>query len=177
MFGHLKAEDFVNLMEGAGISAKCRQHLERCPRCSATSESLTSVHTEMTSLETDIPDPDWEHFRSSVRNELLSRSIQRDTAVRRWTGWAVRPTAAWALSLLMAVGITAVTLVWNIENRAGRSAPSNLVESTATAEPTADAIEVGPERSLFDDVVSLGEEQQEQLKQMLESAQNGTYIR
>ena len=106
MFGHLKAEDFVNLMEGADVSAKHRQHLETCLRCRATSKSLTSVHTEITSLETDIPEPDWEHFRSSVRNELLSRSIQRDTVVRRWTGWAVRPTVAWALSLLMAVGVT-----------------------------------------------------------------------
>jgi hypothetical protein len=177
MFGHLKAEDFVNLMEGADISAKCRQHLERCSRCRATSESLSTVHTEITSLEADIPEPDWEHFRSSVRNELLSRSIQRDTRVRRWTGWAVRPTVAWALSLLMAVGIT-VTFVWKIENRAGQTAPSTVVESTSP-EPTAtgDSIEVGPERSLFDDVVSLGEEQQEQLRKMLESAESGTYKR
>ena len=109
-------------------------------------------------------------------HEHLSRSIQRDTVVRRWTGWAVRPTVAWALSLLMAVGVTAVTLVWKIENRAGQTAPSTVVEST-NPEPTADAIEVGPERSLFDDVVSLGEEQQEQLRKMLESAENGTYTR
>jgi hypothetical protein len=176
MFGHLKAEDFVNLMEGADISAKHLQHLERCPRCRATSESLTSVHAEITSLETDIAEPDWEQFRSSVRNQLLSRSVQRDSVVRRWTGWAVRPTVAWALSLLMAVGITAVTLVWRIENPSGQTAPSAVVESTSP-EPTAESIEVGPERSLFDDVVSLGEEQQEQLRQMLESAQSGTYKR
>src|SRR5262245_21152051 len=176
MFGHLKAEDFVNLMEGAEISAKHRQHLEGCLRCRATSESLASVHTEITSLETDIPEPDWEQFRSSVRNQLLSRSVQRDTVVRRWTGWAVRPTIAWALSLLMAVGVTAVTLVWRIENRSSQTAPSTVVESTSP-EPAAESIEVGPERSLFDDVVSLGEEQQEQLRQMLESAQNGTYKR
>ena len=176
MFGHLKAEDFVNLMEGAEISAKQRQHLQGCPRCRATSESLVSVHTEISSLETDIPEPDWEQFRSSVRNQLLSRSVQRDTAVRRWTGWAVRPTIAWALSLLMAVGVTAVTLVWKIENRSSQTAPSTVVESTIP-EPTAESLEVGPERSLFDDVVSLGEEQQEQLRQLLQSAQNGTYKR
>jgi hypothetical protein len=80
------------------------------------------------------------------------------------------------LSLLMAVGITAVTLVWRIENPSGQTAPSAVVESTSP-EPTAESIEVGPERSLFDDVVSLGEEQQEQLRQMLESAQSGTYKR
>ena len=78
---------------------------------------------------------------------------------------------------MMAVGIT-VTFVWKIENRAGQTAPSTVVESTSP-EPTAtgDSIEVGPERSLFDDVVSLGEDQQEQLRKMLESAENGTYKR
>ena len=94
MFGHLKAEDFVSLMEGAEISPKRRNHLDHCVRCRATSASLRSVHAEVASLETDIPEPDWEHFRSSVRDKLLSRSVQRETAVRRWTGWAIRPATA-----------------------------------------------------------------------------------
>jgi hypothetical protein len=38
-------------------------------------------------------------------------------------------------------------------------------------------IESGPEKSLFDDVVSLGEEEQEQLRQMLESGQKGAVYR
>jgi len=40
--------------------------------------------------------------------------------------------------------------------------------------PAVEIIGTGPEKSLFDDVVSLGEEEQEQLRQMLESAQTGT---
>src|SRR5690349_24114956 len=102
MFGHLRAEDFVNLVEGAELSANHRSHIDACPRCRSTWESMRSVHSEMTSIETDIPEPDWEQFRLSVRDELLSRSIQRESAVRRWTGWPIRPAAAWALSVVMA---------------------------------------------------------------------------
>ena len=105
MLGHLKPEDFVNLMEGDEVPTKYRTHIDSCLRCQATWESLRSVHAEITSIETDIPEPDWAHFRSSVRDDLLSRSIQRQTAVRRWTGWSIRPAVAWALSLLMAIGI------------------------------------------------------------------------
>src|SRR5439155_27270780 len=112
----------------------------------------------------------WVQFRSSVRDELLSRSVQRQTAVRRWTGWSIRPAVAWALSLLMAVGITTAALFWNtglskVDVRGVDPRPP------AAIEPVADTIEPGPEKSLFDDLVSLGDEQQEQLRRMLESAQ------
>src|SRR5436190_1262261 len=169
MFGHLKAADFVNLMEGAELPAEHRSHIDACPRCRATWESMRSVHSEINSMETDIPEPDWAHFRSSVRDELLSRSIQRQSTVRRWTGWAIRPATAWALSLLMAVGITTVTVVW----KADHTPPQGTTVIDAQAEPTSETIEAGPEKSLFDDVVSLGDEQQEQFRQLLESAQSG----
>jgi hypothetical protein len=175
MFPHLKAEDFVNLIEGAEPSARHRTHLNACARCRATWASMRSFHFEVTSLETDgsdIPEPDWAHFRSSVRDELLSRSIQRQSAVRRWTGWTIRPAVAWALSLLMAVGITTTVLL----NRGEEVQPA--IESTRVEPPPVesdvDLIEAGPERSLFDDVVSLGEEQQEQFRQMLESTESDT---
>src|SRR5262247_4191069 len=112
MLRHLKAADFVNLIEGAELPAKHQAHIDTCARCRATWESMRSVHAEITSVEMDIPEPDWAHFRSSVRDALLSRSIQRQTAVRRLTGWAIRPGFAWALSLLMAVGITTMTVLW-----------------------------------------------------------------
>ncbi len=165
MFSHLKSEDFINLMEGAELPAKHKNHIDTCVRCRATWESMRSVHAEMTSMETDIPEPDWGHFRSSVRDQLLSRSIQRQSAVRRWTGWAIRPAAPWALSLLMAVGVTTVTVLWRAQPT---SAPAPPVE------PSSEGIEVGPDKSLFDEIVALEEEQQEQFRQVLESGQSGT---
>ena len=170
MFGHLKAKDFVNLMEGIELPAKCRSHLDACTRCQAAWKSMESIHTELGSLDSDIPEPDWTEFRSSVRDRLLSRSIQRESVVRRWTGWAMRPAMAWALSLLLVVGLTAVAILWNIGWDIGRtSTPSNLVQAPA-AEPFAETVEAGPERALFDDLVQLGEDQQEQLQRILDSS-------
>ena len=168
MFGHLKAEDFVNLMEGDEPPAEPRSHIAACPQCRATWESLQSIHAEMSSVDRDIPEPDWLQFRSSVRDELLSRSIQRESAVWRWTGWAGRPAFAWALSLVFAVGLTTVTVVWKTGRPAAES-KGVLIEPQVV-----EIIEAGPEKALFDDVVSLGDEQQERLQQMLESAVNGS---
>jgi hypothetical protein len=173
MFGHLKAEDFVNLMEGIEIPEKYQRHIQSCDQCRGTWESMRTVHNEISAMETDIPEPDWTQFRSSVRDELLSRSIQRESAVRRWTGWAMRPAVAWALSILMAVGVTTVTVIWKIDHSVETAAPIATTESSA-AEPVAEAIDAGPEKSLFDDVVSLGDEEQERFRQMLESADKTT---
>jgi hypothetical protein len=172
MFGHLKAEDFVNLMEGAELSATQRKHIAGCSQCHATWEYMRSAHSEMSSMETDIPEPDWSSFRSSVRDELLSRSIQRQSTVRRWTGWAIRPATAWALSLLLAVGVTTVTVLWKSTTPVPYAPPK-----PPFVEPAAEVIEAGPEKALFEDVMALGEEQQEQLRRMLESAPSATYKR
>jgi hypothetical protein len=131
---------------------------------------MRSAHAGITSLETGIPEPDWAHFRSLVRDELLSRSIQRQSAVRRWTGWTIRPAVAWALSLLMTIGITTLTVLWKTGGQAPAAEQQASIDSPQI-ELAAEVIEAGPERSLFDDVVSLGEEEQEQFRQMLESAQ------
>jgi hypothetical protein len=169
MLGHLKAADFVNLMEGGELPAKYQAHLEACVRCRTTWESMRSVQAELSSLESEIPEPDWAQFRSSVRDKLLSRSIQRETAVRRWTGWSLRPAAAWALSLVMAIGITTLAVLWKIDSR--KVEPIALREPVAAAEPVAEVLGPGPEKSLFDDLAALGEEEEEMLQQMLESEQ------
>jgi hypothetical protein len=177
MLGHLKAADFVNLLDGVELSRKHRMHIQTCARCRATWESVRSLHTEIEeTVDTTMPEPDWTQFRSSVRDELLSRSIQRDSAVRRWTGWTIRPAMAWALSLFMAIGITTVTVVWKVEHHVTQPSAdvsAGLVTEPAAADLSSEVVEAGPERSLFDDLVSLGEDEQEQLRQLLESDQKG----
>jgi hypothetical protein len=173
MFGHLKAKDFVNLIEGMEVPAKRRAHLDACPRCQAAWTSVTSMHNELGSMDDDIPEPEWTEFRSSVRDRLLSRSIQRESAVRRWTGWAVRPAMAWALSFLLIAGLTTVAILWNTGKA---STPSSRAETTVS-EPVPEAVEAVSERSLFDDLVQLGADQQEQLQQILDSSQTGTRLR
>jgi hypothetical protein len=175
MFGHLGAEDFVNLVEGRDVPPKHGAHLDECAQCRMTLQSMRSTSAEISSMDTEIPEPDWVEFRSSVRDQLLSRSIQRQSAVRRWTGWAIRPATAWALSMVLAVGITTVTVLWNVEDPT--PAPAPAVE-TAIIDAAAEAtIDVAPDRTLFDDLIQLGDEQQEQLRQMLESEQKSPLFR
>ncbi len=151
-----------------------KAHLNSCARCGATWQSLAAVHAEVSSLDDGIPEPDWAEFRASVRDRLLSRSIQRESAVRRWTGWAIRPSVAWAISLFLAVGITTGIFVWNMQ-RPEAPAPAPPVESSIPAAPT-ELINVDPsvaawsQTALFDDLVELSDAEQEQLRQMLESA-------
>ena len=179
MFGHLKGKDFVNLLEGIELPAKHRSHLDACARCRATWQSLESIHaevsTEVSSMDDEIPEPDWMQFRSSVRDRLLSRSIQRETAVRRWTGWAIRPAMAWALSLLLVVGVTTVAVVWHSGQTVTPSGSFSF--ETPVSEPAPETIEAGPETSLFDDLVQLGDDEQEQVRQMLESSVKGSRYR
>ena len=70
------------------------------------------------------------------------------------------------------MGITTVTLLWNVEHRTSAPAAAVAVEAPAL-DPGAEVIEVGPERGLFEEVLQLGDEQQEELRQLLESAQGG----
>jgi hypothetical protein len=117
-----------------------------------------------------MPEPDWEQFRSSVRDQLLSRTIQRQTAVRRWTGWAVRPAIAWALSLFIAVGIPTGALLWHLQKH---DRPSAGVQNTQPL-PAPELIEAGTDKTIFDDLIELNDSEQAQFQAMLEAAQRGT---
>jgi hypothetical protein len=173
MFGHLKSSYWVHLMEGGELPAEYRSHLDDCAQCRATWKSLESIQTELGSLDSEIPEPDWTQFRSSVRDRILSRSIQRKTAFRRWTGWAVRPAMALALSLLFVAGVTTVTIMWN----AGKSARPSTSAATPAFEPAPELMEAGSERALFDDLVQLGDVEREQLQKILDSSEKGSRYR
>ncbi len=171
MFGHLKPEDFVNLIEGGELPGGLKSHLEACAPCSAKWAQMSSMHAEVTSLDRVIPEPDWADFRSAVRDQLLSRSVQRASAVRRWTGWAIRPAAAWALSLFVAVALTTGALLWNTERT---PAPGGILETPAPPVEPGDletVKTVWSQTALFDELIQLGDADEEQLRQMLESAQ------
>ncbi|HEY2381889.1 MAG TPA: hypothetical protein VGK48_11985 [Terriglobia bacterium] len=131
---------------------------------------MKSLRTEVESMDNDIPEPDWAQFRASMRDQLLSRSIQRQSAVRRWTGWTIRPALAWALSLVLAVGIPTGAFLWHLQKE--NAAPSKTL--TLQTLPAAELIDAGTEKTVFDDVVDLSDTEQAQFQQMLEAAQRGT---
>ena len=78
---------------------------------------------------------------------------------------------AWALSLLFVAGLTVLAVVWNGSKVVP---PSNSFE-TPVIEPVSETtIEAGPERALFDELVQLGDDEQQQLRQILETSQKGS---
>lgn len=170
MLGHLKEQDFVNLMEGAVPLAKHQAHIQACRSCRTTWQAMESLKAGVESMDNDIPEPEWDRFRASVRDQLLSRSIQRQSIVRRWTGWAIRPALAWGLSLVLAVGIPTGAFLWHLQKENAASSKTSILQTL----PAAELIEAGTEKSVFDDVVDLSDMEQEQLQQMLEAAQKGT---
>src|SRR5580765_5174640 len=114
MFGHLKAEEFVNTLEGVSLSERRTGHLTTCRECRETLQSIRSIRDSIAHEDTGIPEPDWSDFRQSVRAGLLARSVKRDSTVRRWTGWPVRPAMAWGVSLVLLICVSAGGFLWHL---------------------------------------------------------------
>jgi len=121
-------------------------------------EFLNRIRSEMAAMDDDIPEPDWTEFRASVRDKLLSRSVQRTSEVRRWK-------LAWAFSLMALVGVTTGVL-WNLK-------PGNQASDAPLQNYAPQVLEVSewPQTGLFDDLVQLGDNEKAQLRQMLEAEQ------
>lgn len=180
MSGHLKAEDFTNALEGIALASGRQAHLDSCRDCAATLHALSLTHASMANREVAIPEPDWNEFRSSVRRGLLSRSIQRQSAVRRWTGWHVRPATAWAFSLVLAVSITAGAFLWHIENTPPVSIPVAAVEPASVVISDPPVVEltaidhelaVWSNPGIFDQITQLDAAEEAQFRILLETVQ------
>ena len=136
------------------------------------SEEVNRIMNELRSLDEDIPEPDWAEFRSAVRDRLLSRSIQRASVVRRWTGWPIRPSLAWALSLVIAIAGTTGIFLWNIDRTLPAASSQTPVSAAALETNIGDADRtVWSQGTLFDDLLQLGDDEEQQLRQMLEAEQ------
>jgi len=195
MFGHLKAEDFTNLVEGGELSSRHLTHLKSCARCANTLESARSVHAELTKSvvdDQDIPEPDWFQFRADVRTAMLSRAAQRQPSTIRWGGWIMRPAMTWGLAVAFTAGLSAGLLIWNHQGANIQPAGSAVQEQIASleindADPADDAsdsttIDLGmtnwSQTSVFDELSQLNDMQAEKLQRILEAeAQQAPSIR
>ncbi len=121
-------------------------------------EFLNRIRAEMAAMDDDIPEPDWTEFRASVRDKLLSRSMQRTSEVRRWK-------LAWVFSLVALVAVT-TGVVWNV--KPGNQGSDPLLQHSA---PQILEVNEWPQPGLFDDLVQLGDNEEAQLRQMLEAEQ------
>ncbi len=115
-FRHLRAEEFIDLLDGNGLSEERTGHVARCSDCRTTLASITRLRGDISEAErmdaeaadAAVANADWLELRSSVRDRLLARSVKRSSVLQRWTGWTLRPAASWSLALMILVsGMTA----------------------------------------------------------------------
>jgi len=186
MFGHLKAEDFTNLVEGGEVPSKHRAHLESCTRCTEAFVSAQSLHAEMMKSvidDQDIPEPDWFQFRNDVRTTMLSRSAQRQSKAAGWSGWFLRPAMTWGLAVAFTAGLTAGVFFWN-QPSSVPFASSPVAEQLAVldvndteivddAAMDSEVVDLGmttwSPTSVFDEFSQLSDAQAEKLQLLLEA--------
>jgi hypothetical protein len=168
MFGHLKAEDFTNLLEGAMLSDRLQTHLQACAHCRKKFESVQEVRSQMEGMRMDadefIPEPDWSEFRSDVRNALLSRSVKRENAARRWLGgFTWKPALAWGFSMLLVFGLT-FGVLWNQRHVAPES--GDIAQGSEEVDLNSLAVITQPD--IFDDLVNLNADEALTLQMILD---------
>jgi len=187
MFGHLKAEDFTNLVEGGEVPSKLRTHLHACTRCTDAFVSAQGLHSEMMKSvidDQDIPEPDWFQFRTDVRTSMLSRAARHQSKTASWSGWLLRPAMTWGLAVAFTAGLTAGLFLWNEPamniSSAGAPITEQIVSLDVSEAEIADeasmdsaVVDLGmttwSQTSMFDELSQLSDAQAEKLQQLLEA--------
>ena len=179
MFGHLKAEDFTNLLDGAKLTERLETHLQSCAQCRKTFESVQQVRDQIEEMRMDsaeyIPEPDWTEFRSDVRTSLLSRSVRRDNANRGWLGgmgW--QPAMAWGISMLLIIAMAGA--LWNHQHPLSESQTreTGAVENLAPEVADLNSLTAMSQTDVFDELVQLDEDEALSLQMILDDmAQEG----
>jgi hypothetical protein len=169
MLGHLKAEDFTNLLEGATLTDRRLAHLQSCTRCREKFESVQTVRRQIEDMrmESDdyIPEPDWSEFRSDVRNALLSRSVKREHARREWFGqFSMKHAIAWGFSMVLVFGLAITPML--LDQRSDQSVSPQVVVAEDPVEE--ESVSTLVRTDVFDDVLRLNADEADSLQMILE---------
>lgn len=175
MFRHLKPEELVHLIEGGPLPPAKATHLESCARCREAWAALAPLYSRVSALDDDIPEPDWAEFRNGVRDEMLSRSVQRQMAVQRWMGWRVRPAAVLACLLLLVLGGTTGVFMWKGQSSTEPSVTQGVIapgaeRASATEFPGFDAeMATWSTKNVYEELGTLEDDEEDVLRGILEN--------
>jgi hypothetical protein len=172
-WGHLKAEDFVNLMEGSALNPQHSSHLAACAKCAETLRSVQSLYERIAPSEDEtIVEPDWDEFRSGVRGELLSRSVRRERSRQSWFGEiAWKPAVAWGLSITFVVAITSGILTR--PGTTSETGPVGVVEDFTNEALNVEAVSSLSRTDVFDELLQLSEDEAASLERLLKEELSG----
>jgi hypothetical protein len=171
MFGHLKAEDFTNLLDGAKLTEQLHTHLQSCAQCRKTFESVQQVRNQIEEMRVDsaeyVPEPDWAEFRSDVRTALLSRSVRRENASRGWLGgMSWQPAMAWGISMLLIIGMAGV--LWNHQHHFPESQATETAAENLSQDADLNSLAAMSQTDVFDDLVQLDADEAQSLQMILD---------
>ena len=171
LLGHLSAEDFTNLLEGAVVPESRRFHLQSCARCSERFSEIQKMRRQIEDAAANsdefIPEPDWSEFRSDVRNALLSRSIQREASAKRWFGLGLKPAMAFGFSAVLVMGLVWTGVVWN-RHPAKTETTQVAVVDDSTDEASLASLDAVARTDVFEDLLQLNAGEAESLQMILE---------
>ena len=122
-FRHLRAEEFIDLLDGLGLGTERGAHVERCSDCRTTLAAITELRQDISNVEiidaeaadAAVANADWLELGSSVRDRLLSRSVKRSSILGRWTGWTPAPAPSWSLALMILVSAMTAAGLWHYQ--------------------------------------------------------------
>jgi anti-sigma factor RsiW len=172
LFGHLSAEDFTNLLEGAVLPERRSAHLRTCPRCAKRFASIQEVRNHIETLRNGsddfIPEPDWSTFRSNVRDALLSRSVKRESAARNWLGgFGFRPAMVWGVSMLLVFGLTLGGVLLHQRQSVPEETQGATVDDSSTEEVDVASLEGMSQKDVFDELLQLDMDEADSLNLIL----------
>jgi hypothetical protein len=150
MSKHLEANEFVNLMEGLPLPQDRSGHLDDCPECRSTLSGINELHEDVSTLNEDLPDVDWTALRSSVRDRLLSRAVQRSSVFQRWTGWTLRPAMAWSLAFVVLIAVVGAGTLRHYQTQHPAPSLSQSAIGTVPSEANDDSVSVIDTANVFD---------------------------
>lgn len=126
---HLKPSQFLEIIDGGTLRGSLRSHLESCGECRETLETTTRLHRDVAALDDpNIPEPDWDRFRSNVRDRLIARNVQTPSLIQRMLAHFSRPAMAWGLTLALAVSLGTGFWAWNRTVPEGTGIGSEIVD-------------------------------------------------
>ena len=111
MFRHLKPGELVDLMEGQSLPPGRKGHFEVCGHCQARFGTIKGLRQTLDRLDSAVPEVDWDRFRWSVHDRLLSRTVQRSSVLHRWVGLPLRPVMVWTFLVFLTASAGTLALV------------------------------------------------------------------
>ena len=181
-FRHLRASEFIDLLEDGRLGPRRQAHLDGCASCQARAAAIAPLYEDVTDAEdtarSTAGSVDFEAIREGVRDALLSRAVKRAVRIQPWTPRIFSTGAARGLAFAVFVFVIGSGAYWHYRTDhrdiALRSAPDSRDPSDTSwvfdgveAEVLEIEATAWAETDVFAALAELDGEEQDALREML----------